>query len=1197
MARQTYGKTPWGAAWIAAMEHIDYNTNRLPRGRAYANRGSVLSAEVAGEAVTAKVQGSRRTPYRVEIRLAPLNKPALESLHQTIAALPVVASQLSLGKMPDALLAGLQEKGVALFPQSWRDIQAHCSCPDWANPCKHLAAVYYILANEIDKNPFLLFQLRGVDKTELARNSGAAGDSLAEPLRREGFLPVTEAPQWEVPPRLEPPSLNLPKGEGARLFGLLSDHALFYPAGDFKRVLLAIHASVCRAAEAVEVVDELENDFSAAALYLIYPDDAEGDLLLFAPNPQGDLLPDGKDATCRLPSTKPGARPVATLGKRWPLAEALRLFMTQPLDTGLEVHSPSSRFLNAATAAALAFARAGAFIPALDPYAAGRFGIRYSALARNEQTQQVLAFLSALLPPRMGIQSGGKGLLAQDSLPVLFDRLLTALIHLLLQSTQTMLPDDALTQVFIRGETYRPRRFEDQQTGTALGNWLACLSLPVGPLVPVLCFETAAGMEAFDLNIRVEDRRDAFAPRLSLAAIFAEPGPVFGRPAREVQSELLRALALAMDYLPRIGEVINSRGKQSARVKLEEMGQFLQGQVELLKLLGIRVQLPKELAKLARPALSLKASAKGRVDDVSYLNLAEMLQFSYELALGDAPVSAKEFRQLLQSADGLVRYRDQFVMLDPGEAQALLRRLQEGPADRSGMERLRLVLAGEQDGTPIDRDEALRRILDTLAQPGDIPLPTGVRATLRPYQERGFRWLHSNIERGLGCCLADDMGLGKTLQVLTLLQKRKEEGALSPPALIVCPTTLVGNWRKECEKFTPDLNLAVYHGAQRQLAVKGKDMVITTYGLVRRDAAKFRGKEWSLVILDEAQAIKNPESDQSKAIKGLKTGAGIAMTGTPVENRLSELWSIFDFVGKGYLGSLAGFKRDFATPIEKYRDPAKAEALRRVTAPFLLRRMKTDKAIIQDLPEKIITDDYCNLTREQAALYESEVRKALAIIEAAEGIERRGLIFQMITRLKQICNHPVQYAKAGSAEMGASGKTERLMELLTAITQAHEKALIFTQYREMGDLLVEMIRAELRHAPAFFHGGLGRAQRDRMVAEFQESSAHRIMIVSLKAGGTGLNLTAANHVIHYDLWWNPAVENQATDRVFRIGQQRNVMVNRLITLGTFEEKIDAMIKAKQELTELTVSAGEHWISELSDGELREIFALGAGESG
>ncbi len=1194
MARQTYGKTPWGAAWIAAMEHIDYNTNRLPRGRTYANRGSVLSIELIQESVSAKVQGSRRTPYQVAIRLAPLNQAALETLHQTIAAMPAVATQLSLGKMPDALLAGLQEKGVDLFPKSWKDIQASCSCPDWANPCKHLAAVYYILANEIDKNPFLLFQLRGVDKSELVQESGVALDDVKDPLPQETFLPVKEAPLWDVPLTVEPPNLNLPAGESIRLFGLLPDEALFYPSGNFKRVLLAIQSAACNAAEAVDVADEGEIDFSEIDFRLIYQDSASSDPLVFAsPAPLLGRLSIGENTTLMLPPAKPGGRAIKASGQIGPLAETLRLFITQPLDTALEVHSTTSRFLNTATSIALAFIRAGAFVPALAPFEAGRFAIRYTALVRNEQTQQTLAFLSALLPPKMGFQSDGKNLLARDSLPVLFDRILSTVIHILLEPARTTLPDDELARAFIRGTTYQPRRFEDQQTGTALGNWLACLSLHVGNLVPVLLFETHAGMTEFDLNIQVEDRRDTFSAPLSLAAIINEKDSVFGRPAREAQAELLRALALAADYLPKISEVVNSRGKHSARVKLEEMGHFLQGQVELLKLLGIRVRLPKELAKLARPALTLKASAKGQ-DAVSYLSLTEMLQFSYELAVGDEPISAKEFRQLLTSAGNLVRYRDQFVILDAGEAQALLRRLQDGPASLSGMERLRVMLAGEQDGILINLDETLQRILGYLAQPEDISLPTEIHATLRPYQERGFRWLHSNIERGLGCCLADDMGLGKTLQVLTLLQKRKEDGALLNPALIVCPTTLVGNWLKECEKFTPGLNVAVYHGAQRQLAVKGKDMVITTYGLVRRDAAKFKSKEWSLVILDEAQAIKNPESDQSKAVKSLKAVAGIAMTGTPVENRLSELWSIFDFLGKGYLGSLTGFKRDFATPIEKYRDPAKAESLRRVIAPFLLRRMKTDKNIIQDLPEKIITDDYCNLTREQAALYESVVKNALNIIENNEGIERRGLIFQMITRLKQICNHPVQYAKRGSVDKNASGKAERVVELLAAILQAHEKALVFTQYREMGELLVEMVRAELRHTPTFFHGGVTRTKRDQMVEEFQENAAHKIMIVSLKAGGTGLNLTAANHVIHYDLWWNPAVENQATDRVFRIGQQKNVMVNRLITLGTFEEKIDAMIKAKQELTDLTVSAGEHWITELSDRELREIFTLGAG---
>lgn len=1174
------------------MERVDHNTNRLPRGRTYANRGSVLSVEIKGALVVARVQGSRSAPYRIEIRMSAMRDKALEGLFQTIDAMPSVATQLSLGKMPDALLKGLQDKEINLFPQSWKDIEANCSCPDWANPCKHLAAVYYILANEIDKNPFLLFELRGVKKDQLVRETSMAGEADV-PMPQESFMPIKEMSPWETPADIEIPALNLPQGDDARLFALLPETALFYQQGDFRKVLSAIQGTARRAADALEVLDESEADFSEIVFHLVYSGKHDGECAVFA-SPANLLvgLPwtPGEEVSEMLPPATGNGRWSNTSGRRWRLEDGLRLFLRQPLEIRLEVHSPSSRFLNAAVTVALAFIRSGAFIPAFDPQEESCFGIRYTALSRSEIAQRAIGFLSSLLPPTMAFQSRGKSVLRRDSVVVLFDRILTAVVHLLLEPHQKTLPDNSLTRIFIRSEIYCPCHFEEMQTGMALGNWLSRLSLHGVNLAPVLHFEVLEGFDEFDMGILVEDRRDALAVPIPLADVFGNEAELFGRPLQEARAELLRALAVASDYLPGINQVVNCRGTQLARLGLDDMGKLLQGQAQLLNLLGIRVMLPKGLAKLARPSVTLKATAKGKVADVSYLSLADMLQFSPSLALGDVEISVKEFRQLLKSAGGLVRYRDQFVMLDAGAAEAILRRLQEVPGNLSGLDKLRMMLTGEQNDIRIDPDETVRRILDDLSRPKGIALPEGVHASLRPYQERGFRWLHANASLGLGCCLADDMGLGKTLQVLAFLQKRKEE-ELACPALVVCPTTLVGNWLKECEKFTPGLNVAIYHGAQRQLATHGKDLVITTYGLLRRDIAKFKGREWGVVIIDEAQAIKNPDADQTRAVKSLKAAACIAMTGTPVENRLSELWSIFDFVSKGYLGSLTGFKRDFATPIEKYRDPGKAESLRRVTAPFLLRRMKTDKAIIQDLPEKVITDDYCNLTAEQAALYETAVQSALETIRNSVGMERRGLIFQMITRLKQICNHPVQYAKNGTPGKSASGKAERVLELLGSILDAHEKALVFTQYREMGDLLVEMIQAEFRHAPLFFHGGVARLKRDRMVADFQESPTHKIMIVSLKAGGAGLNLTAANHVIHYDLWWNPAVENQATDRAFRIGQQKNVMVNRLITLGTFEEKIDAMIKSKQELTDLTVSAGENWISEMSDRELREIFSL------
>jgi SNF2 family DNA or RNA helicase len=347
------------------------------------------------------------------------------------------------------------------------------------------------------------------------------------------------------------------------------------------------------------------------------------------------------------------------------------------------------------------------------------------------------------------------------------------------------------------------------------------------------------------------------------------------------------------------------------------------------------------------------------------------------------------------------------------------------------------------------------------------------------------------------------------------------------------------------------------------------------------------------VVIDEAQNIKNPETNQSKAVKMLNAGSYIAMSGTPVENRLTELWSIFDFVNRGYLGTQRDFIKNFAIPIEKFRNREKIHKLRKATAPFLLRRIKSDREIIKDLPDKTVKNEYCYLSKEQAALYQQVTESMMREIEQGEGIARKGLIFKLMTALKQICNHPVQYTKKGKAGRSHSGKTEKALSLIENIISDGKKALLFTQYREMGELLMELVREELHEEPLFFHGGLPRRKRDGMVENFQNNGkATPLMIISLKAGGTGLNLTAASNVIHYDLWWNPAVEDQATDRTYRIGQTQNILVHRLISLGTFEEKIDEMLTAKKELADLTVASGESRLSELSNKELRELFTLG-----
>jgi len=437
------------------------------------------------------------------------------------------------------------------------------------------------------------------------------------------------------------------------------------------------------------------------------------------------------------------------------------------------------------------------------------------------------------------------------------------------------------------------------------------------------------------------------------------------------------------------------------------------------------------------------------------------------------------------------------------------------------------------------------------------------------------------------------MGLGKTLQVIATLLKLKEEGKLAAgKALVIVPTSLLTNWKKEIARFAPALKAGIFHGTERLLEEERPDVLLTTYGVVRSDLSKLKKLSWRIVVADEAQNIKNPTAGQTKAVKAISAESFVALTGTPVENRLSEFWSIMDFANRGFLGNLTGFMKGFAVPIQSRHDQYALNRFKRIISPFLLRRLKSDKNIICDLPDKIEQDQYCDLVEKQAALYESVVREALRVISGeSDTFKRQGLVLQMIMVLKQICNHPVQYLKKGDTGADGSGKAALFLDLLEPIFAAHEKVLVFTQFREAGESLSVWIKERFGREPQFLHGGVARKARDRMVERFQHDRTERVFLLSLKAGGTGLNLTAAAHVIHFDLWWNPAVEAQATDRAYRIGQQHNVQVHRLITRATFEERINDMIHAKRNLADMTVGSGEQWIGNLSDEELNDVFSL------
>ncbi len=616
----------------------------------------------------------------------------------------------------------------------------------------------------------------------------------------------------------------------------------------------------------------------------------------------------------------------------------------------------------------------------------------------------------------------------------------------------------------------------------------------------------------------------------------------------------------------------------------------------------MEVNLPKGMDNIIIPRASINARVKQkRIQDLedlmnlsngSTISLDEIMDFSIEVALGDGEkISAEEFQKLTKDTNGL-QYKDKYILIDKDETEKLLERLKKKPDFvMNKMELLHHSLSGKIDEYDFDYDEAFAKVISNFTKVEEIDLPKALSGTLRPYQEIGFRWLYTNVNKGFGCCIADDMGLGKTIQVISLILKLKEEEKLKKPVVVICPTTLLGNWEREFENFAPNLDVYTYHGFNRAFTVEC-DVILTTYAILRIDIEEFKKHNWNLVIIDEAQNIKNPNTSQTQAVKSIKADMKIAMTGTPVENRLSELWSIFDFINKGYLGSINDFGKNYSVPIERFKETQRAEKLKRAISPFMLRRLKTDKMIISDLPEKVVLDEFCYLTKPQAALYERVLNQSMQEVQSAgAGINRRGAIFKLITSLKQVCNHPYHYLKHGDMGRGASGKTEKLMSILANILDNDEKVLIFTQYKEMGSILEKIIADEFNTNPLFFHGSLNVKAREEMIKEFSEEINRKIMILSLKAGGLGLNLTSASNVIHYDLWWNPAVEDQATDRTYRIGQDKNVMVHRFITLSTFEEKIDKIIKDKRELADAAVFTGEKVITELSDDEIYEIFSL------
>jgi uncharacterized Zn finger protein len=1208
MAKQ-FGKTWWGQQWLNSLANIDFG-NRLPRGATYARKGSVADISIDGNVIKAKVKGSRPRPYDITIAIPPFTEAGMAKLIKSVAAKPVVISKLLNRELDPEILNIADECGLKVFPRQWTDFKMQCNCPDFAVPCKHLAAVIYKVSEEIDNNPFLVFQLHGMDLTTALQeeNIHVQSEGISIPLLSDLLKAQPAAPKTKKGPSISKEMKGSMKkiesfgNEGASdddaaapsfdfstlspltdaLVQFLGDDPAFYTgSGNFRdKYAFALQKAVKNAGRVLAGRTAMDDYAYVDDFRRVVPVKKKANAAII-PTSEIDhhsnihlsLTPDN-EVTVWIDEKKTGISMSSLIRMLWQIQPA-----------HLQDYQPSVAALRNVLLSGINLVANGAVVPQIARLDKKGYIIRWLPAQLSREVSALTEKLGASLPP---------GLLRMGGQPLTLDvavNLLAVFLDHLLQAFAESTDGDIFLDIFFNGLRYGFTDPGQAALPGGIGAWLQRYYLTEGRYKPAIVVDELND-EKFRVTINMVEKDKPLEKPVALQQVLTL------KKFDKIRFPILRSLAQLSSFIPGLDDYINSKGKQMIVMDTATFAPFLMQAIPAIQLLNMNILLPKSLQHILRPRTTVRISKKEQ-SSTGFMRLDKLLDFDWQVAIGDVVMGEEEFKKLLKSSEGLIKFKTKYIYVSSADLEKLQKHFTSS-RQPSSLELLRTALGEEYDGAKIALTSEVEALIRALTTQKDIPLPVNLHAQLRPYQQRGFAWLYRNKQIGFGSVLADDMGLGKTLQVITALLKYKEEGMLEKEkALVVAPTGLLTNWLAEFEKFAPSLKCRLHHGTGRKLDKKDVyDVLITSYGIVRSETAILKKMKWHVLVIDEAQNIKNQETAQSKAIKSIPASNFIAMSGTPVENRLSELWSIMDFCNRGFLGALSEFKQSFANPIQNRNDQEAADKLKAVTAPFLMRRLKSDKTIISDLPDKIEMDCFCQLTKAQTGLYQKTLHKALEAIEEVKATDqkslfvRQGLVLQMILALKQVCNHPTQFLKNNVLDAMLSGKMQLLFDKLESIVEANEKVLIFTQFTEMGGLLKHFIMERFGDAPLFYHGGCSVKQRGEMVNTFQTNRADKVFILSLKAAGTGLNLTAANHVIHYDLWWNPAVEAQATDRAYRIGQKSNVMVHRFITKDTFEERINEMIQRKKQLANMTVATGENWIGNLSNTELRDLFELG-----
>ncbi len=1151
-----FGRTFIGSSWLYAQEEY-YYSDSFPRGKSYAKSNKVSSLEFSKNRVSAKVKGSYNNYYDVHMDFDHFNESDKEIILNTIRENPLYLSAIANNSFPKDLFDELGDKNVDLINII---TIVDCNCPDFLSlPCKHIAAVIYSLSVVFDKNPLKLFELQGLNlKKELNIASGEitkVSDFFKKDEMEYGVMDF-QALDLSGIPKL-----------GDETFSFLNDNPMFYEK-DFKKILNNFYRSFKRyAGKFLKVENSRYMDFIILNEEYVKSGDVKENFQSKWSNPDnwGKININLNDKFLIKSFSIDGRTEYNPSNEKFLVSILAESYIYSNIDD----YNDNLKFLVQLFEFAMELIKKEAFVPLLLKLNT-HYIIRFMPPLYNFRINKIVESLTRMAPEGMVTYNGQELSKKQEVL---------SLTSMLIHGILVFYKESGITQALSKNMGNPAfdiflglnKGFEGEYSGDEflIKQWISKISFKYE--VHNIYLEFKEKEDYITLDLRVGNKR--------VYDILLKGG--------EELDDVFRDISLIKKNLPEINELLTTGNLLN--FDFHDFVDFLEKSAPLFEINGIKVVLPKSVQKCVKFNLALSSSSPDITK--SYINQNGISKFNWEVAIGENRISVEEFEKLVKNSENIVKLANNYIILDRDEMLKFVKKLGK-IQNLNEFELMEVLLSEKLEDIDVNIDNHLKNIFNNMVHFDEIPVPDNIRVELRDYQKSGFSWLVQNINNGFGSILADDMGLGKTVQSLAAIQHFKQEGMIAnKKVLIVMPNGLLLNWFREIEKFTPDLKAVIYHGADRELPKDDYDILLTSYGILRSDKDIINELDWFLMIIDEAQNIKNPRTKQTRAVKDIDADNRIALSGTPVENRLSEYWSIFDFTNPHYLPSFKKFTNDYIKPIELSKDLDVLNRFKTLTEPFILRRLKTDKDIIKDLPDKFVNDVYCNLTVKQAAIYQETLDSLMEVIHDEEDVNRRGAILKLITSLKQICNHPAQFLKSEKFNVGQSGKMEVLIDILDNILANDEKVIIFTQYVQMGEIIKKLVEKKFKTSVGFLHGGLDRENKDMVIQDFQNNDKNKILLASLKTGGTGLNLTAAQNVIHYDLWWNPAVENQATDRAYRIGQKNNVMVYRLITSGTFEEEIDSMIKEKEELADLTVSTNQIFITEMDDKQLNNLLKL------